>query len=171
MINIGFVWQDIRSFFLILIFGVKPQSLKLSFQQRSAVGIFLHLELVFILFFRIGLNNIPTVLLRYYSIPSRREIVVEQSCSSDTNVTFMTMRQSRWPLLLLHENLLPNLHSPTAANNKACVYITWLNVIYEDACLAVIIINGLFKDAFQTVEVYNGVVAFIRRYWENHKLL
>jgi len=51
MINIGFVWQDIRSFFLILIFGVKPQSLKLSFQQRSAVGTFLHLERVFILFY------------------------------------------------------------------------------------------------------------------------
>jgi hypothetical protein len=48
MINIVCVWQDIRSFFLILIFGIKPQSLKLSFQRRSVVEIILHLELVFI---------------------------------------------------------------------------------------------------------------------------
>ena len=48
MINIVCVWQDIGSFFLILIFGVKPQSLKLSFQQRSVVEIFLNLEIVFI---------------------------------------------------------------------------------------------------------------------------
>ena len=49
MIKIVCVWQDIRYFFfLILIFGVKPQSLKLSFQQRSVVEIFLNLEIVFI---------------------------------------------------------------------------------------------------------------------------
>jgi len=80
------------------------------------------------------------------------------------------MCQSRWPLLLLHENLLPNLHSPTAANSKFCMYITWLNVIYEYVCLAVIIINGLFNDAFQTVDVHNGVGAFTKKHWGNRKL-